>query len=175
MSTKPIVIFDTMIVAAVFAVSKKGSHVENEKQIWRKAVKEIVTTVSPTLQARVPTPVCYELMAMNKEWYSHITESQLPFFRFCKTEIPNSILRVAAQYAVETNCTSTDGEKQKMKTMDPLIAAYAITDKMYILTTNQHDYPETHFSVSEVKVLSLIGKNGPYRTVLYLLKPKNMK
>ncbi len=55
--------------------------------------------------------------------------------------------------------------------MDPLIAAYCIKSNHYLLTTNQQDFPESHFSVVGTEILILSGKNGKYRSIIYLLKP----
>lgn len=171
MLLKPIILLDTPIVAGSFAVSKKGPHVENEKIIWKQVVIDLAKKVSDEYLIRVPTPVCYELMSMNREWYHFISTSTDSVFRFAKHPISNEILGIAAEYSFSANSVYVDGEKQKMKTMDPIIAAHSIQGGHYLLTTNQHDFPESHFSVVDTKVLTLEGKHGKYRSVVYLLKP----
>ncbi len=160
-----------MVVAALYAVSKTGSYVEKEKRLWQEAVMSLVSNISPECLIKVPTPVCYELMAMNQSWYDHVTRYPKPLFSPASEAIPNTVIKKAAHYSFETNCNSFDGEKQKMKTMDPLIAAYSLLGGYYILTMNQHDFPESHFTVRNLQILSLQGKNGKYRSILYLLKP----
>ncbi|MPN40374.1 hypothetical protein SDC9_187910 [bioreactor metagenome] len=58
--------------------------------------------------------------------------------------------------------------------MDPIIAAYSLLGKHYLLTTNQKDFPESHFSVIETRVLVLSGKAGKHRQIVFLLKPKTL-
>ena len=175
MSSSPIVLLDTGVVAAIFAVSKKGPHVSREKEIWLESVRTLIETVSPKCLVRVPTPVCYELMAMNQEWYDFISRSKNEVFRFSSYSISNTMLKKAAKYSFETVCLGTDGKEQKMNTMDPLIAAYSLTSGHYLLTLNQHDFPESYFSVVETKVLVLSGKEAKkYRKLLYLLKPREV-
>jgi hypothetical protein len=172
MSSDPIILLDTPIVAGSFAVSKIGPHVPAEKTIWRNAIVTIAKSVSPTCMIRVPTPVCYELMSMNKDWFKFIQQSSSAVFRFSTYSIPKLIWQKAAEYYYTAMCVNPDGKGEKMKTMDPLIAAYSLTGGHYLLTTNQQDFPESHFSVEKTEVLTLTGKNGKYRTILYLLKPK---
>lgn len=173
MSSDPIILLDTSIVAGCFAVSKTGNHVAEQKKLLQSAVIKLASMVSSKCMIRVPTPVCYELMAMNKEWYQFISKSKNATFRFATFSIPNDILMLAAEYSYSTSCNYFDGEKQKIKTMDPLIAAYAIKGNHHLLTTNQHDFPESHFSVVGTEILVLSGKNGRYRRIIYLLKPND--
>lgn len=172
MPSDPLLLLDTPIVAGSFAISKVGPHVEVEKRLWKSAVRRLALVVSPRCMIRVPTPVCYELMAMNKEWHDFVFRSSNPTFRFAHSSIPNNVLTLAAEYSYSTNCIYYDGEKQKMKSMDPLIAAYCIKGGHYLLTTNQHDFPESHFSVEKTEILTLTGKNGKYRSIVYLLKSR---
>lgn len=174
MPSSPIILLDTPIVAGTFAVSKIGPHVEAEKQVWRKAIHALASIVSSTSLIRVPTPVCYELMSMNREWFDYIANSRSQVFRFASSSIPNAIWKKAAEYYFTAMSINTDGRGEKMKTMDPLIAAYSLTGGHYLLTTNQHDFPESHFSVAGTKILTLTGKNGKYRTIIYLLKPREI-
>lgn len=171
MLSNPIVLLDTNIVAGLFSVSKLGPHVEHEKKIWRDAVRSLILTVSSKCLARVPTPVCYELMSINKRWYSFITTSKENLFQFSAGGINNDVLMKAAEYSLQTFCVSPDGKEQKIKTMDPLIAAYSLIAGHYILTLNQQDFPESHFTVAGTKVITLSGKTAKYRVILYLLKP----
>lgn len=172
MPSSPIILLDTPIVAGSFAVSKIGPHVEAEKNVWKNAVKSIASSISTNCLIRVPTPVCYELMSINKEWYNFISNSQSDVFRFSSYSIPNEILKIAAHYYFSTMTMNSDGKDQKIQTMDPLIAAYCISGGHHLLTTNQHDFPESHFSLVKTEVINLRGKRGLYRSILYLLKPK---
>jgi len=171
MPSEPIILLDTPIVAGSFAVSKKGNHVESEKILWRNAVKKLASSVSSKYLIRVPTPVCYELMAMNKQWFDFIYDSQSDVFRYSHVGISNEYIVTAAEYSFSTICTYHDGTQQKMKTMDPLIAAYCIKGNHYLLTTNQQDFPESHFTVIGTEIMVLSGQNGKYRSIIYLLKP----
>ncbi len=171
-TSDPIILLDTPIVAASFAVSKIGPHVEREKQLWRQTVSKLAENISPKCLIRVPTPACFELMAMNQDWYNFISNSSDDFFRFAHSYISSKIIAIAAQYAFSTNCTSYDGGKQKIKTMDPFIAAYVIHGNHYLITTNQQDFPESHFSVVDTAIMVLSGKTAPYRTIIYLLQPR---
>lgn len=172
MPSDPIILLDTPIVAGSFAVAKSGSHVEPQKAIWKAAVSQLASKVSSRCMIRVPTPVCYELMAMNKEWHDFILKSPDDIFRFARYSIPSEVLVLAAKYSYTAQCIYYDGEKQKMKSLDPLIAAYALNGKHHLMTTNQQDFPESHFAVVDTEVLTLPGKNGTYRSMVYLLKPK---
>lgn len=158
MPSDPIILLYTNIVAGFFAVSKSGPHVKKEMQLWEEAIAALALKVSHQCLIRVPTPVCYELMAMNKEWHDFISHSPSEIFRFAHYSIPNDVLKLAAEYSYSANCVYYDGDRQKMKTMDPLIAAYAIKGSHYLMTTNQQDFPESHFSVVDTKILTLSGK-----------------
>jgi hypothetical protein len=73
MPSDPIILLDTSIVAGTFAVSKKGGHVEEQKKLLQSAVLKLASLISTKCMIRVPTPVCYELMAMNREWHEFIS------------------------------------------------------------------------------------------------------
>lgn len=172
MLSNPIILLDTTIVAGTFAISKKGSHVDSEKELWRTAVLELARGISPSCLMRVPTPVCYELMSINSAWHSFVSESKLKLFKYASYSISSAHVLFAAEYAYSANCVYHDGSNQKMKTMDPLIAAYAIKGNHYLLTTNQQDFPEKYFFVEDTRLMVLSGKSGKYRQMVYLLKPK---
>jgi predicted nucleic acid-binding protein len=174
MSSSLIVLLDTNIVAALFAVSKTGGHVEPEKQLWRSAVLELTQLVSAECLIRVPTPVCYELMAMNQAWFNYVNTSQDEVFRFSHNAISEKIWKEASKYYFTAKCFNSDGKEEKIRTMDPIIAAYSLLGKHYLLTTNQKDFPESHFSVIETRVLVLSGKAGKHRQIVFLLKPKTL-
>lgn len=169
--SKSVILLDTPIVAGVFAVAKSGPHVSQDKKLFMFAIRQLSSLVGENFLVRVPTPVCYELMSMNNVWYQFIDKSTNPVFSWAHSQIENEILLIAARYSFSANCNSYDGDRQKMKTMDPLIAAFCIKNDHYLLTTNQQDFPESHFSYVGSQVLVRSGRAGSYRSVLYLLKP----
>jgi len=177
-SRKPVVILlDTMVVAGMFAVTKQGGGVEwieGRKKNWRTAVDNLTAKVGEGVILKVPTPVCYELMCWNEGWYKQVTSGRNPVFAYAKNNIHSKFLLMAARYSVECRVEYFDSTKYKVKTMDPLVAAYSMVFGYYLLTENQKDFPESHFSVVEIEPLVLKEKKGQVRKVLYLLQPKKV-
>lgn len=162
-----------MVVAGVFSITKKHDKIEQHKAEWKRAIGSLVSKLSGPYLLRVPTPVCFELMCWNKEWRDFILNGSSPVFRFATNYISNEILLIASKYSIESKITFFDNNSHKVKTMDPLIAAYGIQGGHYVLTENQQDFPETHFDVVTCEVLLLDQPKGIERRILYLLKPKN--
>jgi hypothetical protein len=85
---------------------------------------------------KVPTPVCYELMCWNKDWYDEVLSSNNPIFTYAKCSIGSKFLRIAAKYSVDCRVKYFDNKKHKVKVMDPLVAAYSMEFGYYLLTEN---------------------------------------
>jgi hypothetical protein len=117
-------------------------------------------------------------MAWNLKWLQIVNDKKNDsLFKYSSYDIKNDILKIGAKYAYESNIrTGSDGKSAKLKTMDPLLAAYSIKHKCCILTENECDFPDSHFDVIGVEVLKLIGSDKDLhkkqRSILYLLKPK---
>lgn len=171
MISKPILLLDTTIVAGLFANTKHTVSVA-DRNTWEAAVSHLAAVVSTDCLIRVPTPVCYELMCMNHEWKEFVTQSPDPIFRFAKYSITADTLQRAAEYHLAAVPANTLGKPEKKKTMDSLIAAYALQGGHYLLTANEKDFPPTHFEVIETKTLTLSATNRiKHRKTICLLKP----
>ncbi len=169
-----IILLDTMVVAGIFAVTKKHEKIEQHKAEWKRAIKSIISEIAnPYL--RVPTPVCFELMCWNKEWRNFILNDKRKIFQFAYYPVTNDVIMTATEYAVNCQMEFFDGAVHKVKTVDPLIAAYSLLGGHYILTENQQDFPESYFKIVKCEILLLDQrKGGLNRRVLYLLKPKQV-
>ncbi len=177
------IFLDSNVVAGAIAVGKDGnSSQKTEKNLeeWGGAIKKLANKLSPDSYKKliVPTPICYELMAWNPKWFQIVSDTKNdPLFKYSNYDIKNDILKVGAKYAYESKTgTGSDNQSAKLKTMDPLLAAYSIKHKCCILTENECDFPESHFEVVGIEVLKLIGSDKnlhkKQRSILYLLKPK---
>lgn len=177
------IFLDSNVVAGAISVGRDGSSsqkTENNLKEWGRAIKELANKVSTTYYEKliVPTPICYELMAWNSKWLQIVNDKKNDsLFKYSSYDIKNDILKIGAKYAYESNIrTGSDGKSAKLKTMDPLLAAYSIKHKCCILTENECDFPDSHFDVIGVEVLKLIGSDKDLhkkqRSILYLLKPK---
>jgi len=177
-SDKPYILLDTMVVAGIFALTKKGDSTERNKREWKRAVSKLREgieyqgiTVSPS--------VCFELMCWNKDWFEFVATNskKIPLFNYSNEPIKNDILQIAAKYSYKcgenySGCAADDNFK--LKSMDPITAAYSIKHNHYILTENQRDFPESYFQLVAVEQLILFAKNDKkYRRFLCLIKPKN--
>lgn len=163
-----------MVVGGLFAISKPKTKSEDQnKSEWRRAIDSLKKK-SGFEDARftVPTPVCYELMCLNKEWKDMISSNKENLFPFADWPISNKILKKAAEFSVESKVEFTNKESYKSKSLDPIIAAYSITNQYSIITENQKDYPESHFQVVAIEPVILNGQKGQIRKILLLLKPK---
>lgn len=177
------VFLDSNVVAGAIAVGKDGvssQKTEENLKEWGKAIKELTSRLSPDSYKKlvVPTPICYELMAWNSKWSQIVIDAKYDsLFKYSNCDIKNDILKIRARYAYESKIkTGSDNQSAKLKTMDPLLAAYSIKHKCCILTENECDFPDSHFDVIGVEVLKLIGSDKDLqkrqRSILYLLKPK---
>lgn len=165
-----LVLLDTMIVAGLFALSKKGIHVKQQRAMWVGAVFSILPRECAYL---VPTSVCYELMSWNKEWHAFILGmSDTVVFKAVNDDIPANILHLAASYSAENEIVYFDDKKYKVKSLDPITAAYAMVNRCFILTENEKDFPESYFSVRSSQLILLPQKQGVKRRIIYLLEPK---
>lgn len=158
-----------MVVAGLYAVTNPiTQHIEE----WKKAVQSLDSKIDEECLFRAPTPVCFELMCWNNEWKKKVLNGKLALFNYANYSIVNKVLLKAADYRIKAQA-SIDGKTHKIKSLDPIIAAYAILYNHYLLTTNQEDYPESFFEVINCEVMKFRGKDGKYsRQVLYLLKPR---
>ena len=116
-------------------------------------------------------------MAWNKEWFKIVTGDEYKIlFTYSSYGLANKFIKVAARYAFESQIrTGSNNDSAKLKTMDPLLAAYSIIFNCPILTENECDFPNSHFDVVGINLLNLISSNDSnkkHRSILYLLKPK---
>lgn len=168
------ILLDTMIVLGVYALPKPGQTQLPDEKEWRTALNNILQKIPAVslYKLTIPTPVCYELLCHGPGWSNYILQNEDEMFRFAKADIKNNILQKAAKYTLDVDPINPDGHDGKMRTMDPLIAAYALQFDYYLLTENQQDYPEPYFSVIATEPLVLKNKSGKhYRRLLHLLKP----
>lgn len=181
-SNENIVLLDSNVIAGVLAVGKDGStskKTESNLAEWGRAINELVSKIDSTLpiQLKVPTPICYELMAWDKKWFDIVNDPKyVSYFYYASYHLKNEFLRIGAKYAYESQIrTGSDGQSAKLKTMDPLLAAYSIKFGYPILTENECDFPDSHFEVVGMELIKLVGSDKSprkHRSVLYLLKPK---
>lgn len=180
MGLNKIVLLDSNVVAGIVAVGRDGNgsrrHTLNASE-WEKSINNLVSNIDKDLtliKLKVPTPICYELMAWSKKWFDLVSGSSYgSYFDYSSCNINNKFIKIAARYAYESRISSgSDDKSAKLKTMDPLLAAYSIMFNYPILTENECDFPNSHFEVLGISLLNLSGSNKQYRNVLYLLKPK---
>lgn len=166
-----------MIVSGMYALSQKESFAGFNKSQWEKSITNLLNDLPEDRRIVVPTPACYELMCKSKEWKDYIVENQKSksgIFKFALQPISANILLKAAEYTLDTCVVKVTGDQGKMLTLDPLIAAYSLIYKYYIVTENQYDFPEPYFSAVRCEAMILKNKEGKnYRRMLYLLKPQN--
>lgn len=173
-SNLPIVLLDSMVVAGVFALTKKGAGIDERRNTYKEAITNIISYFEPNkCLLRVPTPVCFELMCWNEEWKNFVLNSKLPMFYFAKHSITYDILQTASEFSINSNTCKYDESAHKIKSLDSIIAAYSILNRHFILTENQKDFPESHFNLISSKMMLLKQEKGyPPRTFLYLLEPR---
>lgn len=112
----------------------------------------------------------------NKEWFDLVHNSGKKIFNRAKDNIPNNILSIAAEYTYKAKCQFVDGEKSKLKSLDPIHAAYCIESNGYLITENQHDFPDPFFTVIALKPIVTIGKEGrKHRRILAMLKSNGLE
>lgn len=164
-----------MIVLGMFALPGPGRAQLPDEKKWQAAFRNILQRIPITspYELVISTPVCYELLCHGPDWKKSILDNQNDMFRFAKADIKNKILQKAAQYTLDVDPVNPDGRDGKMKTLDPMIAAYALEFGYYLLTKNQQDYPDPYFSIVATEPLVLKNKNGrQYRRMLHLLRPQ---
>lgn len=177
------ILLDSNVVAGIVATGEEGNikkRFEANLEEWRRAIKTLADKVCPTAYEKmiVSTPICYELMAWNEKWFKLVNGKEYnPLFTYAQYSITNDILKLGSKYAYESSIrTGSENKSSKIKTMDPLLAAYSIKHNCYILTENECDFPESHFDVVGIELLKLIVSKNNFkkkqRSILYLLKPK---
>lgn len=180
MTSNKIVLLDSNVVAGIVALGRNGNQSEKHKSNaseWEKSINNLLSNLNkdPTqIKLKVPTPICYELMAWDKKWFDLINSSKYKsYFNYSSYNISNKFIKIAARYAYESRInTGSDDKSAKIKTMDPLLASYSIMFNYPILTENECDFPNSHFEVIGIDLLNLTGNNKKYRSILYLLQPK---
>lgn len=173
-SNNNIILLDTMVVGGLFAISKINTVAENQnKYSWDNGIRNLLN-ITGFIESSliVPTSVCYELMSMNAEWKKYILDNTDKIFSYARYPITNSILQIAAEYSFKSRVVFSDGKTHKIKSFDPITAAYSICFNYPIITENQDDFAESHFQILAIKPIILNGGNGKYRRLLSLLKPK---
>ena len=174
-SDRPSILLDTMIVAGIYAAAKVGD-AENllaSQTEWRRIVKSLIEKAElKNIKLVIPRPVFYELMSMNKTWYDYVIEREKnPIFNTSTETISDEILKRASLYAHE--CRAQFGQDDgKLKSYDPLIAAYAAEAHGYVITENQKDFSESHFQVVAIDTAILKGKDVKGRRIIFLLKSR---
>jgi len=172
MPTNPsIILLDTNVVAGLFSITKK---IEDHKIAWDNAINKIAKKVNDNYFLRVPTCVCYELMCWNKEWSNFVKTNPNNIFFYASNSIANNILRIAAEYSIKSEIKFYDEGTNKVKSFDPILAAYSLHFGYFILTENQSDFVEDYFSIVLTESVILSQKKGKLRKFLYLLSPKSL-
>ena len=122
------IMLDTMVVAGIFALTKTGHGVEENKKEWKRAVVKLAKNVDNNVVRIVAPPsVCFELMCWNKDWHKMVSEypNRYPLFSYSNEPIKNEDLKIAAKFA--HSCGASYGEtgdaKYKLKSLDPSISA----------------------------------------------------
>lgn len=172
-ANKQIILLDTMVVAGIFAVSKNGGDwLSENKQQWSDAILSLSKSIKATgCEFLVPTSVCYELMTMNKDWKKLVLSESDSVFRYAKRAISNEILQLAAEYSFNSCSVGSDDTKHKVKSFDPVTAAYSLKHGYPIITENQKDFTEPFFSITEIKPVVVNIKKGKERRLLCLISP----
>lgn len=181
MISDKIALLDSNVVAGIIAVNRDGNSSQKTKinsKEWERSINKLISLIDidPTkVELKVPTPICYELMAWDKEWFKIVTsEEYKALFIYSSNSLGNKFIKIAARYAYESQIrTGSNNDSPKLKTMDP--AAYSIMFAYPILTENECDFPTSHFDVIGIDLLNLVSSNDSnkqYRNILYLLKPK---
>jgi len=136
-----VILLDTMVVGGLFALSKKGKSIDENKKEWKNVVVKIIENIK-NRKLVVPPSVCFELMCWNKEWHQLISSKSSSIFSYSDRPIRNEILQLAAMYSYECGSKFVDGDesKPKLKSMDPITAAYCLKHKYYIITENIVDF-----------------------------------
>ena len=179
------ILLDSNVIAGVIAFGKDGN-VSKKSEInsneWIRSISKLTALINKdpdNTRLIVPTPICYELMAWSEKWFKIVTEAKeyQHYFAYSSYDITNKFIKTAARYAYESQIRKgSDNENNKIKTMDPLLAAYSIKFNYPIITLNKCDFPNSHFEVIGIDLLNLISSNDllnrRHRSILYLLKPK---
>ena len=172
-TNQSIILLDSMVVAGIYALTKKGVDIDERKNTYKSTVTELVNLIDNKSLICVPTPVCFELMCWNKEWRNFVLNSDSPLFYFAKHSITNDVLLQASLFSIESNTCKYDEKVHKIKSLDAIIAAYSLINTYYVLTENQSDFPESHFQLVGTRMMLLKQKDeGVRRVFLHLLKPK---
>lgn len=172
-TNQPIVLLDSMVVAGIYALTKKGADFDERRNTYKSTVTELIELIDGKSLVRVPTPVCFELMCWNKEWRNFVLNSNIPLFYFAKHSITSDILCAASLFSIESNICRYDEKVHKIKSLDAIIAAYSLVNKYFILTENQSDFPESHFQLVGTRMMLLKQRDeGTRRVFLHLLKPR---
>lgn len=174
LSNTAYVLLDTMVVLGFYGSrtsSFQGGKSDADK--WQKTIETLLGRLNVSnFRITVPTPVCYELTCHGSAWKDFFPQEP-DIFRYAEAYISHDILKRAAEYSLSIHPMKADGKEGKVKTMDPIIAAYSLDLKYYLLTENQQDYPEPYFSLVATEAVVLTDKTGnKYRRLIHLLKPK---
>ena len=166
-----------MVVGGIFAISKPDTKPQRENKItWRNSINKLVDKARvDNPQFIVPTPVCFELMTMNQSWKNFILDNTSGVFRYAQYGISSSILKRAAEYSFTSRIKFSDNSSYKVKSFDPIIAAYSLEYGFPIITENQKDYCESHFSVGAVEPVILNAQINQERRYISILLPKKGK
>lgn len=163
-----------MVVGGLFALSKAiTSSSDINKTAWGNAILQLQADsdlLDHTLCA--PTSVCYELMSMNRTWKDFILTSRNNLFTYATYNISNQILQRAAEYSYSSRAVFVDNSTYKSKSLDPITAAYSLENGYPIITENQKDFAESHFTILAVTPVVLQVKQGRERRLISLLAPK---
>lgn len=175
---RQIVLLDTMAVAGIIAASKHGGEwLSENKKRWSEAILSLSNKLGKTgCEFLVPTSVCYELMTLNEEWKNLVLSESDSIFMYAKRAITNDILQLAAEYSYKSQTIESDDTKHKVKSFDPITAAYSLKYGYPIITENQKDFVEPYFSITEIKPVIVNIKKGKERRLLCLISPnKNIE
>lgn len=168
------VLLDTVVVAGLFAISKSGKYVDSNRSSWSTAITTLLARAKisrPKLQ--IPVSVCFELKCWSRTWYDFVNSTSHPAFKYSNTHIINTILDEAAKFAIACRMPTEDEKTAKLKTFDPITAAYCLMFNFCLITENQQDFPESHFRVIGSESVVLFSRDGDRqnRRTIYLLTP----
>jgi len=168
-----IVLLDTMAVAGTIAASKHGGEwLSENKKRWSDAILSLSKTFGEKgCEFLVPTSVCYELMTLNEDWKKLVLSESDSIFKYAKRAISNDIMQLAAEYSYKSQTIESDDTKHKVKSFDPITAAYSLKYGYPIITENQKDFVEPYFLISEIKPVVVNIKKGKERRLLCLISP----
>jgi hypothetical protein len=170
-----IILLDTGIVGHILSETDSVGN-------WNTLVQSIVGDTGD--KYAIPTPVWYEIAQWHPGKYGEVSDQIVGgckgIYQYANYAIPNYILMDAAWYKCQTRQKTNNPDmggvnknKDKISTVDALIASYCLRYGYYLLTLNSSDFPEKFFEI--IKIETAPSTTDLQRDFVMLLKPRQDK